>query len=206
MPVAISALPSRAGSAVLLVLVTAACDFGPLEPGAPFTPGVYVAEVRVDDGCGQTGVTPLPDLACRGGLWTDPDQGDALVAFWPELDAGTYVINDGTVPQVNSAPVLRWSTSASTNPEGCVDARQQWLLTLANNDDGAIDGSLRYTWTSVATCPVGSGAPQAECTTTFNYTYRLETACASPCELVDAEVDPAEGEPYDCGASVCECP
>ncbi|MBC8070080.1 MAG: hypothetical protein IAG13_17205 [Deltaproteobacteria bacterium] len=191
---------------MLLVLVTVACDFGPLEPGAPFTPGVYVVDVRVEDGCGQSGVGPDEPLECRGGIWTDPDEGDALIAFWPEVDRGTYVINDGVVPQANSAPVLRWSTGDRTAPEGCPEALQQWVLTLTNDDAGRLNGSLRYSWTGVETCPVGGGAPTAECVTRFVYSYALETACAAPCELVDAGDEPAEGEPYDCGASVCECP
>jgi hypothetical protein len=206
MPAAISGFLGRACPGLLATLLPAGCVFGPLEPGAPFTQGVYLADVRVDDGCQQIQVTPTPTLDCRGGLWTDPDANDALVAFWPELDGDTYVINDGAVPQVNSAPVLRWSTSDRILLEGCDSVDHRWVLALSNDDDGVINGSLRNTWTNVKSCPIGTGAPQADCTTQFTYRFELETACTEPCQLVDAETDPAEGEAYDCGASVCECP
>ncbi len=196
------AVAALAGS----VLTNTACVFGPLEPGEPFSPGVYLVEVTVDDGCQQISVSPTPPLECRGGLVTDPEADDGLVAFWPELDGDTYVIHDGLLPEATSMPILRWSTSELERPSGCDMAEQRSVVSLSNDDAGIVNGSLRNTWSNVATCPVTPGIPRADCTTQFTYRYTLETSCVSPCELVQSDAEPAEGEPYDCGLSVCSCP
>jgi hypothetical protein len=191
----------------LAVALVGGCTFSPLDTsaaGQPFTPGVYRVEVDVQDGCGQIRVSPTPSLDCRGGLWTEGDDG--LVAFWPELDGDTIVVHDDVLVEVLSAPVLRWSGSDREVPSSCTVADHRWVLSLSNDDAGEINGSLRNSWSNVAKCPIGSGTPRLDCTTQFTYRYTLETPCASPCQLVDDADATHDDGLTDCGASVCECP
>jgi hypothetical protein len=181
-------------------LAIAACELGPLEPAAPFRTGVYHVAVTLDDGCSQVDVPDTP-MDCLAGMTVDADGG--LVAAWPEIDGATYVVNDATIPKIADAPVLRWSTSTVEPSTVCDGAALRWIVSLSNDEDGALSGSLRNTWTDVETCPVTPAMPAMECTTTFAYRYTLETPCDAPCELVDADL---EGEPYDCGLAACECP
>lgn len=186
---------------VASLAVLGACEFSPLGPAAPFRSGVYAVDVTIDDGCNQVFVMDTP-LDCRAGLEVD-DEG-ALSAAWPEVEGMTYVVNDGLMPKVADAPVLRWSTSGTEPSESCDTAALRWVVSLANDDSGAISGSLRNSWTGVMGCPVVPSMPAMECTSTFVYRYTLEEPCDAPCELVEA--DNTDDGPYDCGLAACECP
>lgn len=178
-----------------------ACEFSPLGPGPDFRPGVYTVDVTVNDGCNQVAVMDTP-LDCRAGLQLD-DEGGLSVA-WPEVDGATYVVNDGLMPRVAESPVIRWSTSGIEPSADCDGAAMRWIVTLANDDAGALSGSLRNSWTGVMACPVVPSRPQTECSTTFAYRYTLEEPCDAPCTLVEA--DATVDGPYDCGLAACECP
>lgn len=188
--------------AVVLALVGAACEFGPLEPPAPFRAGVYEVAVTVDDGCEQIDVTPAPAMDCRAGLALVED--DALSVAWPEVVDATYVVHDDAVPNIGQAPVLRWSTSGIVPSTVCDSATLRWVMTLTNDDDGKLSGSLRNTWSGLTGCPVTPEQPTADCTTAFIYRYSLDEPCEDPCTLVDTV--PTPEQPYDCGLSTCECP
>jgi hypothetical protein len=186
-----------------LGLGATACEFGPLEPAAGFRAGVYDVSVSVDDACGQIGVA-MRAMDCRGGVQVVDD--GALSIAWPEVDGATYVINDGALPNIGESPVLRWSDSGIEPSTECDGAALRWVVTLTNDDEGKLSGSLRNSWTGVTGCPVTTTMPQTECTTAFSYRYDLHEPCEDPCELVDSDIAPAAGEPYDCGLSVCSCP
>jgi hypothetical protein len=186
---------------VPIAILASACELGPLGPAAAFRTGVYAVDVTLDDGCGQVDVPDTP-MDCHAGLEVDAD--GALVAAWPEVDAATYIVHDGTIPRITEEPALRWSTSGIEQSTTCEGAALRWIVTLSNDDEGAISGSLRNSWTGVATCPVTTEMPAMECTTTFAYRYTLEEPCEAPCSLVDAEA--VDGAPYDCGLAACECP
>lgn len=192
---------SRQHVPLIATLAITACELGPLEPAAPFRTGVYEVAVTLDDGCGQVDVPDTP-MDCLAGIAVDDEGG--LIAAWPEVDGATYVVHDGVIPKIGDAPVLRWSTSGIEPSEVCDGAALRWLVTLSNDADGSLSGSLRNTWTGVDTCPVTTAMPAMECSTTFAYRYTLEGPCEAPCELVDADVPPSE--PYDCGLAACECP
>jgi hypothetical protein len=197
--------PAIGPSALAWAVLLAACEFGPLAPAAAFRAGVYDVSVTVDDACGQIDVPmPAPAMDCRVGLQLTDD--GSLGAAWPEVDGATYVVNDGALPNIGEMPVLRWSDSGIEPSTVCDGAALRWVVTLSNDADGKVSGTLRNNWTGVTGCPVTPALPQTECTTAFTYRYDLDEACEAPCELVDADVAPAAGEPYDCGLSVCECP
>lgn len=189
--------------ALVVTALLAACEFGPLEPAAGFRAGVYEVAVTVNDACEQIDVA-MPAMDCRAGLELDDD--GALFGAWPEVDGMTYVVHDGTLPNVSTAPVLRWSTSGIEPSTACDGAALRWVVSLANDDAGQITGSLRNSWTGISGCPTLPELPSAECTTAFTYRYTLEQPCEAPCTLVDDDTTPAAGEPYDCGLSACECP
>jgi hypothetical protein len=177
------------------------CEFSPLGPAPDFRAGVYTVDVTIDDGCNQVAVMDTP-LDCKAGLLLDDD--GALSAAWPEVDGATYVVHDGALPRVAESPVTRWSTSGIEPADGCDGAAMRWIVTLANDDTGAISGSLRNSWTGVMGCPVVPSRPQLDCSTSFAYRYTLEEPCEAPCTLVEAES--TDDGPYDCGLAACECP
>lgn len=185
-----------------MLLALGACDLGPLEPASPFRAGVYAVAVNVDDGCAQVDVPDAP-LDCHAGMALADD--GSLMAAWPEVDGATYVVHDGTMPNIGTEPVLRWSTSGTEASTVCDSAALRWITSLSNDDDGALSGSLRNTWTGVDDCPVTPAMPAMDCATVFSYRYTLEEPCEDPCTLVDAGTAPPAGE-YDCGLSACECP